>query len=140
MLASPRETDRLRRWDFWVWPLLILVLTRLPDLFADFHDWDEAAMMAQAWAMSRGHVLYRDIWQIHPFFNFAVFYPFFKALPAFVAPHAIKVLNLLAAWAMAGLAGRIVLRWTDDAPSALGASVALAWLLSREWALSSFGE
>lgn len=118
----------------------MVLLARVPDLFYHYQDWDEAAMMSQAWAMTRGQVLYRDTFQIHPVLNFAIFYPFFALLPADAAAHAVKGFNLvLAAAAVLGVytLGR---RWTGDARASLLAGAMVAHYLGRRWGLSSYGE
>src|SRR5262245_34234101 len=111
--------------------LLMVLLARVPDLFYHYQDWDEAAMMSQAWAMTRGQALYRDTIQIHPILNFAIFYPFFALLPADAAAHAIKLFNLiLAAGAALGVyaLGR---RWTGDSRVGLLAGAMVAHYLGR---------
>lgn len=135
---SARRPARER--ELWAWPLALALLTRLPDLFLRYRDWDEAAMMAQAWAMTRGQVLYRDVFQIHPPLHLLLFASFFRALPAAVAPHAIKALNTVLVVLDARLAAAIVRRWTNDFEAALAAAALCAWLLGRPWALSSYGE
>jgi hypothetical protein len=97
-------------------------------------------MMSEAWAMTRGQILYRDISQIHPVLNFAVFVPFFAWLKPAVAPHAIKALNAALVFGGACLARRLVARWTSDRDCALAAALLFAGLLGSDWALSSFGE
>ena len=123
-----------------LWILALVVLTRLPDIFTHYHDWDEASMMSEAWAMTRGQILYRDISQIHPVLNFAVFVPFFAWLKPAAAPHAIKAFNAALVFGGALLVRRIVARWTADRDSALAAALLFTGLLGRGWALSSFGE
>ena len=56
---------------------ILVLLGRVPSLFFHHSDWDEAALMAESWAMTRGQVLYKDIVQIHPPLNFAILVPFF---------------------------------------------------------------
>src|SRR5262245_33634396 len=81
-----------------IWHLLILLLVflvRYHTLFYHYWDWDEASMMSQAWAMTQGQVLYKDIYHIHPLFQFFIFIPFFFALPNSIVPFAVKSMNLL---------------------------------------------
>ena len=75
-----RQIRFLRQRKATLWTLLIVVLvflTRFHTLFHNYLDWDEAAMMSEAYAMMQGQVLYRDIHQIHPLFQFFIFIPFF---------------------------------------------------------------
>jgi hypothetical protein len=122
------------------WIAALLVLTRLPDLFSHYRDWDEAAMMSEAWAMTRGQALYRDIPQFHPILNFAVFLPFFAWLKPAAAPHAIKGLNALLTLGGAWLTRRLALLWTRDRDCAIAAALLFVALLGRDWSLSSYGE
>lgn len=135
----PKRPDAFARTDL-LWLLALLVLTRLPDLFSHFHDWDEAAMMAEAWAMTKGQLLYRDIAQIHPVLNFAVFTPFFAWLSPAAAPHAIKAMNALLVLGGAWVARGLVRGWTRDRDCGLAAALLFVALLGRDWALSSYGE
>lgn len=130
------ETDRRD----WLWIAGLVVLTRLPDVFSHYHDWDEAGMMSQAWAMTRGQVLYRDIFQYHPVLNFAVFVPFFACLKTSVAPHAVKAFNAALVFGGACLVRRLAARWEAGRDAALAAALLFVWLMGREWALSSYGE
>jgi hypothetical protein len=139
-MTSPHERSAVRRAELWLWPLALVLAIRLPDLFRHYVDWDEAAMMSQAWAMTRGQVLYRDIFQFHPPLNFLAFAPFFKLLPAAAAPHAIKAMNAALAVLAARMAGEAALRWTERRAAALTAAVCCAWLLGQGWAMSSYGE
>ncbi|MEK7383008.1 MAG: hypothetical protein AAB262_06950, partial [Elusimicrobiota bacterium] len=134
-----RRLDAFARPDL-RWLLALLVLTRLPDLFSHFHDWDEAAMMSEAWAMTKGQMLYRDIAQIHPVLNFAVFTPFFAWLTPQAAPHAIKAMNALLVLGGAWTARGLVRGWTRDRDCGLAAALLFVALLGRDWALSSYGE
>jgi hypothetical protein len=88
----------------------MVLFVRSADVFYDFVDWDEASLMAQAWAMTRGEVLYRDVPQIHGVLNIAIFVPFFSIFNAIAAPHAIKTMNLalvlLGAFMIRGIARR----------------------------------
>jgi len=51
---------------------LLVLLGRGPSLFFHFADVDEAALMAESWAMTKGQVLYKNIAQIHPPLNLAI--------------------------------------------------------------------
>lgn len=131
-----------RTLDWWLLavPLLLGVLPRIPDIFYHFRDWDEASMMAQAWSMTRGQVLYRDVPQIHGTLNIALFVPFFAVLPPDAAPHAIKVFNLLLVVLGAFLMRSVAQIWFGDRLAALAAAAIFAFSLGRSWALSSHGE
>jgi hypothetical protein len=120
--------------------LLMVLLARVPDLFYHYQDWDEAAMMSQAWAMTRGEVLYRDTFQIHPILNFAIFYPFFALLPADAAAHAVKFFNLLLVAGVALAVYALGRRRGGDPLSSLLAGTLAAHYLGRRWGLSSYGE
>ena len=123
-----------------VFLILAVLLARVPDLFYHYQDWDEAAMMSQAWAMTQGQVLYRDTFQIHPVLNFAIFYPFFRLLPADAAAHAVKLFNLVLVALGAFGVYALVRRWTGDPWAALLAGTLLAHYLGSRWGLSSYGE
>ena len=102
----------------------LVLLVRLPDLPYHYVNWDEGTMMSQAWAMTRGERLYKDIYQIHPLFNIAILYPFFSLLSPEVAPHAIKLMNLLLVGAGGILVYRIAASWFGrGVPSLLSAMV-----------------
>ena len=118
------------------------MLGRAPDLFYYHHDWDEAAMMAQAWAMTKGGVLYRDIFQIHPILNIAIFVPFFALLPVHVAPHVVKLCNLGLVMAGAFMVRTLGCAWLGDPWSALAAALLFAFYFGASfgWAQSSHGE
>ena len=133
---NPSQTHRLHV----AFLLLLVLLARVPDLFYHYQDWDEAAMMSQAWAMTRGEVLYRDTFQIHPILNFAVFYPFFALLPADAAAHVVKTFNLILTAGVALAIYALGRRWTRDPLSALVAGALAAHYLGRRWGLSSYGE
>jgi hypothetical protein len=115
-------------------------LIRLPDLFDHFHDWDEAAMMAQAWAVTKGEVLYRDIFQFHPILNVFIFVPFFLLFSPDTAPHAIKFANVLYILSGAVLLYRLVSEWLDNTPAASISAVGFILLFRADWAQSSHGE
>ncbi len=118
----------------------LVFLFRFPDVFRHFHDWDEAAMMAQAWAMTRGQVLYKDIFQIHPPLNFWIFVPFFRVLPARVAPHAIKLFNAFLIFGGALLVRRFAHACFKKRGTAFAAAALFVFFLGNGWALSSHGE
>ena len=122
-------------------PLLVLV-GRAPDLFYYDRDWDEAAMMAQAWAMSKGGVLYKDIFQIHPILNIAVFVPFFALFPVDVVPHTVKLFNLGLVVGATLIVRTIARAWLGDPWSALAAGLIFAFHFSDTfvWAQASHGE
>lgn len=136
---SARAQRRERLADLALFAALLL-LTRLPDLFFHYRDWDEAEMMSEAWAMTQGEVLHRDIIHLHPLLQFALFVPFFLLLPPDAAPHAVKGFNALLALGGAWLARGLVRSWNGDAGAARAAGLLLLWLLGRPWALSSYGE
>jgi hypothetical protein len=121
--------------------LLIILIGRIPDIFSNFTDWDEAAMMSQAWAMTKGQILYRDIFQIHAPLNFLVFVPFFLAFKTAVAPHAIKFMNMLLIIFGALMVRKIAYRWMGDRLLAcLAACVFANYFPSNNEFSSSFGE
>jgi hypothetical protein len=118
----------------------LVLLVRIPDLPYHYMDWDEAAMMSQAWALTQGQVLYRDIWQIHPVLNFAIFWPFFSLLDPDLAPHMIKLLNLILIALGALLVRRICARWLADDSCGLLAALLFVFYFAFRWAQSSYGE
>ena len=115
---------------------------RIPDLFYRSRNLDEAAAMAEAWAMSLGSVLYRDIPQIHPPLNFLIFVPLFKTLPPSMVPHVAKAVNMVIAIFCVWVVAEIVARITGDLFLALLAGVLVSYHLSEafSWAMASFGE
>ncbi len=118
--------------------LLVMVLfVRSADVFYDFVDWDEASMMAQGWAMTRGEVLYRDLPQIHGVLNMAIFVPFFSIFNAIAAPHAIKAMNLALVLLGAFMIRGIARRWVVNEPSALLAAMIFVFALGMPWAMPS---
>jgi len=119
---------------------LLVVLGRFPSLYFHFVDWDEAAIMAQSWAMSTGQVLYRDVAQIHPVLNFAIIVPFFRALPPQMVPFAVKAMNLVLVFLGAVLVARIALEWLESRWLALLGGSIFAYYCSYLWAWSSYGE
>jgi len=120
--------------------VVMVLLVRSADVFYHFVDWDEASMMSQAWAMTRGEILYRDLPQIHGVLNMAIFVPFFLLFGTDTAPHAIKMLNLALVLVEALLVRGIARRWLGNQPSALLAAIVFAYTLGRPWAMSSHGE
>lgn len=120
---------------------LLLFLTRVPGIFFHYVSWDEAAMMSEAWAMTKGQILYQDIYQIHPVFQFLLFTPFFLLLPTELAPHAIKCLNILFILAGAVVVRKILYFWLKDGRSSwLGSILFIFFLGHFHWTHSSFGE
>ena len=121
---------------------LMVVVGRAPDLFYYRRGWDEAAMMAQAWAMCKGGVLYEDILQIRPILNIAIFVPFFVPLPVDVAPHAVKLFNLILVIVAALVVRAIARAWLGDPWSALTAALIFAFHFTDafEWVQISDGE
>src|SRR5579863_9706010 len=73
---------------------ILVLLANVPRLFVNYVDWDEAAVMAESWAMTHGQVLYRDIVQIHPLLNFLIVVPFFHVLSPERVPLAIRTMNM----------------------------------------------
>jgi hypothetical protein len=120
-----------------IWGLVLL--TRLPDLPYHFVNWDEGAMMSQAWAMTRGQALYRDIFQIHPVLGIVIFYPFFFLLSPEAAVHAIKGMNLLLTGAAGILVYRIASSWLRNGTLSLLSASLFVFYIGRKWALSSYG-
>ena len=95
--------------------------------------------MSQAFAMLRGDELYRDIFQIHPLLNIAIFVPFFAALTPEWAAHAVKLFNGALVVAGGVLIYRMCLRWVGSRTTALLCAAMFVFTLGRRWALSSFG-
>ena len=118
----------------------MVLFARSADVFYDFDNWDEASIMAQAWAMTRGEVLYRDVPQIHGVLNLAIFVPFFSIFSATAAPHAIKAMNLALVLLGAFMIRGVARRWLVNEPSALLAAMIFVFALGRLWAMSSHGE
>lgn len=118
----------------------LVFFIRLPDLFTHYHDWDEAAMMSQAWAMTQGEVLYADIFQIHPVFQIALFVPFFLIFSPDSAPHAIKALNALLIFGGALIVYRIIRNWLEKPSTALIGAILFVVGFRWDWAQSSHGE
>lgn len=123
-----------------LWLLILVLWLRAPDLFWHFRDWDEAAMMAQGWALTRGQVLYKDIFQFHAPLNILLFAPFFRCLEAGVAPHAVKAFNLLLIFGGALAMRRAALAWLKDETLAFLAALLFVLPFRHEWTLSSYGE
>jgi hypothetical protein len=118
----------------------MVLFVRSADVFYNFVDWDEASLMAQAWAMTRGEVLYRDVPQIHGVLNVAIFVPFFSIFSATAAPHAIKGMNLALVLLGAFMIRGIARRWLVNEPAAVLAAMIFVFALGRLWAMSSYGE
>jgi hypothetical protein len=118
----------------------MVLFVRSADVFYNFVDWDEASFMAQAWAMTRGEVLYRDLAQFHGVLNVAIFVPFFWIFNATAVPHAIKATNLALVLLGAFMIRGIARRWLVNEPSALLAAMIFVFALGRLWAMSSYGE
>lgn len=116
-----------------------MLLVRLPDLPFHWVNWDEGAMMSQAYAMTRGEELYRDIFQIHPLLNIAIYIPFFAVLSPEWVPHAVKLFNLFLVGAGGILVYRMCRRWSGSETAALIGAVMFVFTLGRRWALTSFG-
>jgi hypothetical protein len=116
-------------------------LFRFPDCFHHFRNWDEAALMSEAWAMTQGQVLYRDLYTVHPLFHFFLFIPFFEALPNDWVPHAVKGMNLLLVFVGALLIRILAEKIYRDSWCGWGAAFAYAFFLGNfHWTLSSHGE
>ncbi|MFH2203816.1 MAG: hypothetical protein ABIJ96_11915 [Elusimicrobiota bacterium] len=119
---------------------LFVVLLRLPDIFTHFKDWDEAAMMSQAWALTRGQILYRDIFQLHAVLNIALFVPFFLLFSPDAAPHAIKLFNAVLIFGGALAVRRAAVKWLASPALALLTAFLFAACFRWGWAQSSHGE
>lgn len=119
---------------------VITLLGRVPGLFVHYWDWDEATVMAQAWAMTQGQVLHRDIYQIHPLLNFALIVPFFQVFPPEWVPLAVKTMNLCLVFLGALLVRRIALGWLGSGPLALLGGCVFVYYCSRLWASTAYGE
>jgi hypothetical protein len=127
------------------WPAVaclavLAVLTRGPDLYFHYIDWDEAALMAESWAMTKGQVLYRDIVQIHPVLNLWIMVPFFRVFRPEWAPLAIKTMNLLLVLLGAVLVGRLAFQWLENRALSFTGAFLFILYCSAVWALSSYGE
>ena len=138
------EKDPYRKGPFgWEEVALLAVLVllgRVPSLFFYHSDWDEAALMAESWAMTRGQVLYKDIVQIHPPLNFAILVPFFHIFRPEWVPFAIKTMNLLLVFLGALLVAKIAFEWlTSRSLGFVGGSIFIFYC-SRWWALAPYGE
>jgi hypothetical protein len=122
--------------------LVLALLGRLPDFFFHYRNWDEAVLGAQAWAMTQGEALYRDIFQIHPPLNVVYFVPFFWFLEPDQVPHAVKIVNALVAALCAWTLFVIVRRWLRDVPVAFAAATVFVYLTSDliPWHMSTHGE
>ena len=122
--------------------LALAAVGRAPDVFHHYRDWDEAAMMAQAWAMTRGEVLYRDVFQIHPPLNVVYFVPFFWTFETGVVPHAVKVANILLVALGATLLFGLVAAWLQDRYVASAAAASFVFMTSDRfpWSQSTHGE
>ena len=115
------------------------VVLRSPAFFHYSLDWDEGAILSEAWAMSTGLALYRDVFQIHPPLQFLLFLPFFELLPVTAVPLAGKILvtacGVLTSW----LVGEIATRLTGDhVVGILTGAMALRHLAS--WFMAPYGE
>ena len=123
-----------------LFPAALAVLIRLQDFFVHFHDWDEAAMMAQAWAVTQGQILYVDIFQIHPALNIFFFVPFFLIFNPDTAPHLIKITNCLLIIGGAVLVYMCARARTKNQHTGMIASTAFVLCFAANWAKSSHGE
>ena len=119
---------------------LLVFLTRFHTLYHGFYGWDEPATMSEAWAMTQGQVLYRDIYEFHPPFHFFVFIPFFAFLPTDVAPIAVKLMNICILYAGALLIRKLALALYSDTSIADLAAILFVFYLGLSWAPDSFGE
>lgn len=99
-------------------------------------------MMSQAWAMTQGEVLYKDIFQIHPPLNFVYFVPFFWALEPSQVPHAVKAVNLLLVALTALLVYGFCALWLGDRAIGMVAGTSFLFMTSNRfvWTQSSHGE
>ena len=122
--------------------LALVLVARAPDLFYHYRDWDEAAMMAQAWAMTRGQVLYRDVFQIHPPLNMLYFVPFFWTLDPGAVPHAVKAANIVIVALSAALIFRFCAVWLQDRLVASAVATSFIFMTSERfhWSQSAHGE
>ncbi|MBN2144786.1 MAG: hypothetical protein JW774_09210, partial [Candidatus Aureabacteria bacterium] len=119
----------------------LIILTRFPTIFYHFHDWDEAELMSISWAMTQGQILYRDIPHFHPILHFFIFLPFFYLTSTNLAPHLIKIFNMVLILIGAILIARITWSWFKNQWICLAASLFFIFGLGyHEWAWSSYGE
>jgi hypothetical protein len=140
MTGTNTNSEKPFGWAAVVLLAVLVLLGRIPDLFVHYHDWDEAAMMAEAWAMTKGQVLYKDISQFHPILNLALWVPFFHIFRPEWVPLATKVMNLLLVFLGALLIGRIASEWLASRPLGLLGGALFIFYCSRPWAISSYGE
>lgn len=97
-------------------------------------------MMAQAWAMTQGQVLYKDIAQIHPVLNLVLWVPFFHIFRPEWVPLATKAMNLLLVFLGALLIGGMAFEWLGSRMLGVLGGVLFIFYCSRSWAISSYGE
>ncbi len=122
--------------------LVLAFLGRLPDFFYHYRNWDEAALGAQAWAMTQGEVLYRDTFQIHPPLNIVYFVPFFWLFEPDQVPHVVKMVNAIVVALCAWMVFDIARGWLRDRWVALAAASVFVFLTSDliAWHESAHGE
>ncbi len=131
----------LNRITWFITIITLLYLTRYPGLFYNFIDWDEAAMMSEAYAMTCGQVLYKDVYHIHPLFQFFIFMPFFYLFPAWLAPHMIKLFNMILIFFMAVYISKILFVSLKNKITAfIGAIFFIYFMGTFQWTFSSYGE
>lgn len=120
---------------------LLILGFRFYTLYYSFCDWDEASLMSEAWAMTQGQVLYKDIYHIHPFIQFFIFIPFFWILPVTKVALAVKIFNLVCILFGSFLVFKIldsVFKKPYDAYS--GALLYINYICGFFWSESSYGE
>lgn len=140
MTGTHSTTERPFSWATIGLLAVLVLLGRIPDLFVHYHDWDEAAMMAQSWAMTQGQVLYRDISQFHPILNLALWIPFFHIFRPEWVPLATKAMNLVLVFLGALLISRIAFEWLGNRTLGLVGGALFIFYCSRPWAVSSYGD
>jgi hypothetical protein len=92
--------------------------------------------------MTRGQVLYLDVFQIHPPLNMLYFVPFFWTLEPGAAPHAIKAANIVLIALSAATVFRFCAAWLQDRLVAIAVAASFIFMTSHRfhWSQSAHGE
>ena len=136
-----KDSFKYYSFTFYFLILLILFLFRFPTIFYHYADWDEASLMSEAWAMTQGQILYKDMYHIHPIFQFFIFIPFFKLFPNYLAPHAIKIMNILLIFTGSIMIKNLVEKFINDKLTSWLSAILFTFFLSYfKWTYSSHGE
>ena len=138
--SADTNREKLLAWVAVAFLAVLVLLGRVPDLFFYHQDWDEAAMMSQSWAMTQGQVLYKNVPQVHPVLQFALFVPFFYLVGPAHVPLAIKAMNLVLVFVGALLVSRIASRWLGSPALGFLGGCIFVFYCSALWGRSSQGE